>query len=97
MFYGVDNRPFPVPVQPDRVHRSAGTPLFSPYDLFIFAVVDGGLVGIGLLFTRTAIGLRMRAAAFAPETVPAARRQRVAGCSRSAGRWPRRSARWPAC
>ncbi len=67
MAYGVNNRPFPVPFSRTKftIH---GHPLFSPYDLFVFGVVAAVLIGIGLLFTRTPIGLRMRAAAFAPET-----------------------------
>jgi branched-chain amino acid transport system permease protein len=41
--------------------------LFSPFDLFTVIVVVITAVGLGLLFTRTGIGLRMRAAAFQPE------------------------------
>jgi branched-chain amino acid transport system permease protein len=67
MIYGVDNRPFPVPFRRDP-YTLGGYHLFSPYDLFVFAVIAVVLVGMGLLFTRTAVGLRMRAAAFAPET-----------------------------
>jgi len=67
MIYGVDNRPFPVPFS-RAAWTLGGYRLFSPYDLFVFAVVAVVLVGVGALFTRTAIGLRMRAAAFAPET-----------------------------
>ncbi|TQS40250.1 branched-chain amino acid ABC transporter permease [Cryptosporangium phraense] len=39
----------------------------SPYDLFVFAVVGVLLVLLTVLFTRTPLGLRMRASAFAPE------------------------------
>ncbi len=39
----------------------------SRYDLFIWGTVATIVVLLALLFTRTAIGLRMRAAAFAPE------------------------------
>jgi branched-chain amino acid transport system permease protein len=67
MVYGVNNRPFPVPFSRTPFTVS-GHPLFSPYDLFVFAVVTVILVGIALLFTATPMGLRMRAAAFAPET-----------------------------
>jgi branched-chain amino acid transport system permease protein len=67
MLYGVNNRPFPVPFS-SRSFTVGGHPLFSPYDLFVFVVVAVVLTGIGLLFTRTEIGLKMRAAAFAPET-----------------------------
>jgi branched-chain amino acid transport system permease protein len=67
MVYGVNNRPFPVPFS-RQAWVIGGHPLFSPYNLFVFVLVLIVLAGIGLLFTRTAIGLRMRAAAFAPET-----------------------------
>jgi branched-chain amino acid transport system permease protein len=67
MIYGIDNRPFPVPFA-RTPYTVGGYHLFSPYDLFVFGVVAVVLVGMGLLFTRTPIGLRMRAAAFAPAT-----------------------------
>ncbi len=67
MFYGVDNRRYQVPFD-TTAFQVGGVPLFSPFDIYIAVVVTVVLVGIGLLFTRTAIGLRMRAAAFAPET-----------------------------
>jgi branched-chain amino acid transport system permease protein len=41
--------------------------LFSPFDLFTVVVVAALMAGVILLFTRTSLGLRMRAAAFAPE------------------------------
>ena len=41
--------------------------LFSPFDLFTVVVVGALMAGVILLFTRTSLGLRMRAAAFAPE------------------------------
>ncbi|MDI1463830.1 branched-chain amino acid ABC transporter permease [Catellatospora sp. KI3] len=44
-----------------------GVPLLSRYDLFVFGAVLLVLLGLALLFTRTGVGLRMRAAAFAPE------------------------------
>lgn len=44
-----------------------GVPLLSRYDLFVFGAVLVVLVGLAAMFTRTAIGLRMRASAFAPE------------------------------
>jgi branched-chain amino acid transport system permease protein len=67
MVYGVQNRPFPTPLS-TKAYTIGGHDVFSPYDLFVFAVVAIVLVGIGLLFRRTSVGLRMRAAAFAPET-----------------------------
>jgi branched-chain amino acid transport system permease protein len=63
MLYGVVDRPFPVPFSQDKWGG-----LISPYDVFVFVVVGLILAGIAVLFTRTPIGLRMRAAAFAPET-----------------------------
>lgn len=44
-----------------------GVPLMTQYDLFIWGAVTTVVVALALLFTRTAVGLRMRAAAFAPE------------------------------
>ena len=41
--------------------------LFSPFDLFTVIVVGVLMAGVILLFTHTSLGLRMRAAAFAPE------------------------------
>jgi branched-chain amino acid transport system permease protein len=41
--------------------------LFSPADLFTVIAVVVVMVALALLFRRTALGLRMRAAAFAPE------------------------------
>jgi branched-chain amino acid transport system permease protein len=41
--------------------------LFSPFDLFTVVVVAALMACVILLFTRTGLGLRMRAAAFAPE------------------------------
>jgi branched-chain amino acid transport system permease protein len=66
MIYGTDFRPLAAPLRRD-VFTIAGHPVLSPYDLFVFAAVLAVMVGLGLLFTRTAVGLRMRAAAFAPE------------------------------
>ncbi len=66
MVYGNEYLPAQAPMS--RTALTVGdTALLSPYDLFVFATV--GVVGAALvwIFTRTAIGLRMRAAAFAPE------------------------------
>ena len=41
--------------------------LFSPFDLFTVLVVGALMLALVLLFRRTALGLQMRAAAFAPE------------------------------
>jgi branched-chain amino acid transport system permease protein len=66
MVYGNDFKPVATPFS-----RSAfvidGLAVISPYDLFVFAAVLLLMIGLGLLFSRTKVGLRMRAAAFAPE------------------------------
>jgi branched-chain amino acid transport system permease protein len=67
MVYGVQNRPFPTPFT-TKSYSIGGHQIFSPYDMFVFVVVAIILIGMGLLFRRTSVGLRMRAAAFAPET-----------------------------
>ena len=67
MFYGVNGLPLTVPFS-QKSYIVGGIPLISPYDIFVFICVIVVMVGIGLLFARTAIGLRMRAAAFAPDT-----------------------------
>ncbi len=65
--FGNDYKPMAVPFSMEPLWV-AGTPLLSPYDLYVLGAVAVLLVGFGLLFTRTSVGLRMRAAAFAPET-----------------------------
>ena len=67
IIYGVNYLPFPAPFSRTS-YVIGGVPSVSPYDIFVFISVFVVMAGIGLLFTRTAIGLRMRAAAFAPET-----------------------------
>ncbi|MEU7923873.1 branched-chain amino acid ABC transporter permease [Micromonospora sp. NPDC049801] len=66
MVYGNEFRPAEVPFS-----RSAltvgGIAVLSPYDLFVFATIAVVVSGLGWMFARTSIGLRMRAAAFAPE------------------------------
>lgn len=66
MIYGNEFRPFAAPVGQDAL-MVAGRPMLSPYDLFVFAAVLVVMVLLAALFTRTATGLRMRSAAFAPE------------------------------
>jgi branched-chain amino acid transport system permease protein len=66
MLYGTQYLPFPAPFSRTAM-TVAGVPLLSRYDLFVFGTVLLLMVGLALLFTRTATGLRMRAAAFAPD------------------------------
>lgn len=66
MIYGNQYLPFPAPVS--RIAWTVGgVPLVSPYDLVVFGAVLVLMLGLAVLFTRTATGLRMRAAAFAPQ------------------------------
>ncbi|MEU5780861.1 branched-chain amino acid ABC transporter permease [Micromonospora lupini] len=66
MVYGNEFRPADVPFS-----RSAltvgGVAVLSPYDLFVFAAIGVVVSALAWMFARTAVGLRMRAAAFAPE------------------------------
>jgi len=66
MVYGSEFRPAEAPFS-----RSAltvgGVAVLSPYDLFVFATIGVVVSGLAWLFARTPVGLRMRAAAFAPE------------------------------
>ncbi|MEV6814559.1 branched-chain amino acid ABC transporter permease [Micromonospora sp. NPDC051296] len=66
MVYGNEYLPAQTPFSRTAL-TVGGLAVLSPYDLFVFGTV--GVVGAALvwIFTRTAIGLRMRAAAFAPE------------------------------
>ncbi len=66
MIYGNEYRPAATPFS-----RSAfevgGVALLSRFDLFVFAAVFTVVGLLVLLFTRTSVGLRMRASAFAPD------------------------------
>ncbi|MET7959265.1 branched-chain amino acid ABC transporter permease [Micromonospora zamorensis] len=66
MVYGNEFRPAEAPFS-----RSAltvgGFAVLSPYDLFVFATIGVVVSGLAWMFARTPVGLRMRAAAFAPE------------------------------
>jgi branched-chain amino acid transport system permease protein len=66
MIYGSRYRAMEVPFSRESI-EIGGTALLSPYDLFVFGTVLVVMVGLALVFTRTDIGLRMRAAAFAPD------------------------------
>ncbi|MQA75817.1 MAG: branched-chain amino acid ABC transporter permease [Solirubrobacterales bacterium] len=67
MIWGGNPRSFP-PAFDIRGYEIGGrTVPFSPNDLFIVGAVAAVMVASVLLFRRTSIGLRMRAAAFEPE------------------------------
>jgi branched-chain amino acid transport system permease protein len=64
--YGNAYRPMDVPFSRTPL-TVGGQALLSPYDVFVLGTVVGVMVALGLLFTRTDVGLTMRAAAFNPE------------------------------
>ncbi|GAA4593069.1 branched-chain amino acid transport system permease protein [Actinoplanes octamycinicus] len=66
ILYGNEYRPVETPFRRD-AFEVGGIALLSRYDVFVFAAVGAVVVALSLLFTRTAVGLRMRAAAFAPD------------------------------
>jgi branched-chain amino acid transport system permease protein len=66
MIYGNEFRPAQTPFSRD-AYDIGGIALLSDFDLFVFAAVTIVVGLLVLLFTRTAVGLRMRAAAFAPD------------------------------
>ena len=65
MIYGNDYKPMATPFSRSAI-TAGDIPVLSAYDLFVYGAVLVLMVVLGLLFTRTAVGLRMRAAAFAP-------------------------------
>ncbi|MFI8526106.1 branched-chain amino acid ABC transporter permease [Promicromonospora sukumoe] len=65
--FGPDHRPVHAPFS-QRPLAVGGVNLLSPYDLFVLVVAAVVMGGLALLFSRTSLGLRLRAAAFAPET-----------------------------
>jgi branched-chain amino acid transport system permease protein len=67
MLWGGNPRSFPPAFSIKGFDVGGRTVLFSPFDLFTVLVVAGVMVGLMLLFSRTTLGLRMRAAAFEPE------------------------------
>jgi branched-chain amino acid transport system permease protein len=67
MIWGNTPRSFPAAFSL-RGYEVGGTRLlFSPNDSYIVLVVIAAALGLALLFQRTSLGLRMRAAAFQPE------------------------------
>ncbi|BAL92600.1 putative branched-chain amino acid ABC transporter permease protein [Actinoplanes missouriensis 431] len=66
IIYGSEFQPVETPFSRD-AFEVGGIAVLSRYDLFVFAAVGAVVVLLTLLFTRTAVGLRMRAAAFAPD------------------------------
>jgi branched-chain amino acid transport system permease protein len=67
MIWGNTPRSFPPAFSIEGYEVGGTRVLFSPNDTFIVLVVIGVAVGLAALFRGTAIGLKMRAAAFRPE------------------------------
>jgi branched-chain amino acid transport system permease protein len=67
MIWGNTPRSFPAAFSIQGFEVGGTRLLFSPNDLFIVLVVLAVAGGLALLFRMTTLGLRMRAAAFAPE------------------------------
>ncbi len=66
MVFGIGYRDFPASFS-TQTYAVGGVALFSPQDIFTVGSVLVLMVVLALLLTRTPTGLRMRAAAFAPE------------------------------
>jgi branched-chain amino acid transport system permease protein len=66
--FGVSNRGFPAAFSQSGLKVGATQISFSHFDVFILASVLVLMVGTLVLFRGTSAGLRMRAAAFAPES-----------------------------
>jgi branched-chain amino acid transport system permease protein len=66
MIYGNDFLPVDTPFARTAL-TVGGLDIVSPYDLFVLGAVLVVMLGLAYLFNRTRTGLRMRAAAFAPE------------------------------
>lgn len=67
MVYGVNQRSFPYAFDINGYRVLGQAVQFNPADLFAVLAVLGVGLGLLLVFRYTAVGLRMRAAAFAPE------------------------------
>lgn len=65
--FGPEHRPMRPPFS-QSPFLIGDTPVLSPYDLFVLVTAAAAMGAFALLFTGTSLGLRLRAAAFAPET-----------------------------
>jgi len=65
--FGPEHRPMDAPFS-ERPFTVAGIPVLSPYEVFVLVVAAAVMGALALLFGRTRLGLKLRAAAFAPET-----------------------------
>ena len=67
MIWGGDSRGFPTPVSNVGIEFAGRTWPFSLYDVVVIIVTAVLVIGLTLMFTRTNLGLSMRASAFNPE------------------------------
>ena len=67
MVWGGDTRGYAPPVSNNGIELGGRIWPFSAYDVLVVVVMIALVIGLTLLFTRTNIGLQMRASAFNPE------------------------------
>jgi branched-chain amino acid transport system permease protein len=67
MIWGGDSRGFPAPVNNAGIEFAGRIWPFSLYDLLVIVLTAVLVIGLTLMFTRTNVGLSMRASAFNPE------------------------------
>ena len=67
MIWGGDNRGFPAPSENSGIEFAGRIWPFSVYDILVIAITALLVIGLTLMFTRTNLGLSMRASAFNPE------------------------------
>jgi branched-chain amino acid transport system permease protein len=67
MLFGGQTQSFPVPVSNTNIVAGSTSLDISPFDLFTIGAVLVAMLLLFLVFQRTTLGLRMRAAAFNPE------------------------------
>ena len=66
IIWGVDQQSYPAVMDIIGIEAFGRTWPFSPYDALVLISTIALVVGLSLLFTKTSVGLRMRAAAFNP-------------------------------
>lgn len=67
IFWGGEFRKYPAAFSTDAISIAGSRIPFSPFDIFIVAIVLAVMVAFGFIFQRTGLGLAMRAAAFGSE------------------------------
>ena len=67
MIWGGDNRGFPAPSSNSGIEFAGRIWPFSVYDVVVIVITALLVIGLTIMFTRTNLGLSMRASAFNPE------------------------------